>query len=187
MLEINRKEMGRVVLFFCKMYVFVNMVSEVDKCLSVFENNVCLGKNFYSFDWKESGVLRLIRIVSKVLIMYGCEKLGVGFYFFIYLKEKGVKNKFIIFRGYRFNYFFYVVGVIYYYLVDIKIFFDSWLDFNELLKSIFFDVNEKVYISSFRVLGIIDKIIIGFFWRVIEKIENILDLNFVFFNMKLNL
>lgn len=85
MLEINRKEMGRVVLFFCKMYVFVNMVSEVDKCLSVFENNVCLGKNFYSFDWKESGVLRLIRIVSKVLIMYGCEKLGVGFYFFIYL------------------------------------------------------------------------------------------------------
>lgn len=185
--EINRKEMGRVASFFCKMHVFVNMASEVDKCLSVFENNVCSGKNPYSFDWKESGASRLTRTVSKALTMHGCEKSGVGSHFSTHLKEKGVKNKLITFRGHRFNHLFYAAGATYHHLADIKTFLDSWSDPNELLKSISFDVNEKVYTSSLRALGIIDKIITGPFWRVIEKTENILDLNPVLLNMKLNL
>lgn len=48
-------------------------------------------------------------------------------------------------------------------------------------------MNEKVYTSSLRALGIIDKIITGPFWRVFEKTGNILDLNPVLLNMKLNL
>uniref|UniRef100_A0A8W8MPP0 Uncharacterized protein n=1 Tax=Magallana gigas TaxID=29159 RepID=A0A8W8MPP0_MAGGI len=140
-----------------------------------------------SFDWKESGASRLTRTVSKALTMHGCEKSGVGSHFSTHLQDKGVKNKLITFRGHRFNHLFYAAGATYHHLADIKTFLDSWSDPNELLKSISFDVNEKVYTSSLRALGIIDKIITGPFWRVIEKTENILDLNPVLLNMKLNL
>ncbi|KAK3090313.1 hypothetical protein FSP39_010856, partial [Pinctada imbricata] len=52
-----------------------------------------------------------------------------------------------------------------------------WSDPNDLLKSIDFDIGEKVYISSLRALGIIDKVITGPLWRVIESTPNILSIN----------
>ncbi|XP_048751175.2 uncharacterized protein LOC125662866 [Ostrea edulis] len=185
--EVNRLEIGKVSSFFCKMHVFVNMASEVDKCLNVFENNVCLGRNPYSFEWKESGASRLTRTVSKALTMHGCEKSGVGSHFSTYLKDKGAKNKLITFRGHRFNHLFYAAGATYHHLEDIKVYLDSWSDPNDLLKSISFDINEKAYLSSLRALGIIDKVITGPFWRIIERTANNLDLNPVLLNLKLSL
>jgi hypothetical protein len=37
------------------MHIFVNMATQVDKCLLVFEENVCNGKNPYAFERIESG------------------------------------------------------------------------------------------------------------------------------------
>jgi hypothetical protein len=54
---------------------------------------------------------------------------------------------------------------------------DNWADPNELLKSVAFDMTEMVYKSSVRALGIINKMITGPFWRLIEKVGNVLDLN----------
>ncbi|WAR08420.1 hypothetical protein MAR_018378 [Mya arenaria] len=63
------------------MPVFVNMDNEVDKCLSVFEKNVCLG-------WSESGEARLVRTISKALTMHGCEKSVTGKHFQAYPRNK---------------------------------------------------------------------------------------------------
>ena len=48
------------------MHIFVNMASEVDKCLDEYEKQVISdGRNQYAFQWIESGAARLIRTASK--------------------------------------------------------------------------------------------------------------------------
>ncbi|CAG2230236.1 unnamed protein product [Mytilus edulis] len=69
-LDINTQtEMAKMSSFFCKMHIFVNMASEVDKCLQVFESNVCNGKNPFAFEWKESGASRLLFMGVKSLVL----------------------------------------------------------------------------------------------------------------------
>lgn len=152
------------------MHIFVNMAGEVDKCLMVFENSISQGNNPYSFDWKESGGSRLTRTVSKALTMKGCEKSEVGSHFMTFLKEKGEQNKLISFRGHRFNHLFCVAGSVYYHRQDIQDFLSSWSDPHDLLKSVSFDIGEKAYMSSIRALGIIDKLVTGHFWKLIESV-----------------
>jgi len=38
--DVKKMEIGKISSFFCKMHIFVNMASEVDKCLAAFETNV---------------------------------------------------------------------------------------------------------------------------------------------------
>ncbi|MES9884866.1 MAG: hypothetical protein ABW185_28810 [Sedimenticola sp.] len=173
-----KQEMSKLLSFFCKMHIFVNMASETDKCLAQFEKHIIAeGRNPFSFNWTESGASRLVRTVSKALTSHGCEKSGVGSHFLTYLQEKGKDNKLISFRGHRFNHLFHVAGVTYYHLSDIKDFLQRWADPNDLLKSIRFDIDETVYVSGIRALGIIDKVVTGPLWRLIEAAPNVLALN----------
>lgn len=71
--------------------------------------------------------------------------------------RKRCKNKLLTFRGHSFNNLFYAAGATYHHLADIKTFFDCWSDPHELLKSISFGVNEKVYTSSLRALELVSK------------------------------
>ncbi|VDI35042.1 Hypothetical predicted protein [Mytilus galloprovincialis] len=175
-LDINTPtEMAKMSSFFCKMLIFVNMASEVDKCLQVFERHVCNGKNPFAFEWKESGASRFVS--SKALTLHGCEKSGVGQHFRTHLKERDIDNKLITFRGHRLNHLFYAAGATHHHLNNIIDFMESWADPNDLLKSISFDVREKAFASDIRALGIIDKLITGPFLRIIETSKNILDLN----------
>ena len=73
-----------------------------------------------------------------------------------YLKENGIANKHN--RGHRFNHLFYAAGVTFYHLNDIRDFLTKWAGPNDLLKSVQFDVEELVYVSGTRALGIIDKV-----------------------------
>ena len=171
-----QSEMCNISSFFCKMHIFVNMANEVDKCLSIFEKTVSEGKNPFAFDWKESGGARLTRSVSKALTMGGCEKSGVGGHFSTFLKDRDKKNHLISFRGHRFNHLFCVAGAVYHHRHDIMAFLDTWSDPNDLLKSVAFDIREPAFCSSIRALGIIDKLITGPFWRLIESVNNVLDL-----------
>ncbi|XP_062619841.1 uncharacterized protein LOC134281392 [Saccostrea cucullata] len=109
--------------------------------------------------------------------MMGCEKSGVGGHFMTFLKEKGEQNHLISFRGHRFNHLFCVAGSVYHHRQHIQDFLSSWADPNDLLKSVSFDIREKGYISSIRALGIIDKMITGPLWKLIESVENVLALN----------
>ena len=53
----------------------------------------------------------------------------------------------------------------------------QWVGPNDLLKSIEYDINEKVYLAEIRVLGIIDKIITGPMWRLFASEGGILSQN----------
>ena len=51
----TKTEISKIANFLGKMHIFVNMATQVDKCLLVFEENVCNGKNPYAFERIESG------------------------------------------------------------------------------------------------------------------------------------
>lgn len=111
----------------------------------------------------------------------------MGGHFQTYLKEKGIDNKLITFRGHRFNHLFYAAGATFFHLNDIKDFLVKWADPNDLLKSVQLDVEELVYVSGTRALGIIDKVITGPFWRLIENSPNVLSLNKNLYQLKIQL
>ncbi|CAC5414940.1 unnamed protein product [Mytilus coruscus] len=128
----TQAEIAKMSSFFCKMHISVNMASEVDKCLQLFESNVCNGKNPFSSS-------RLTRTASKALTLHGCEKSGVGQHFRTHLIERDIDNKLITFRGHRFNHLLNAAGATYHHLNDMIDFIDSWADPNDLLKSISFN------------------------------------------------
>lgn len=57
------------------------------------------------------------------------------------------------------------------------IFLNLWLSPNELLKSIAFDINEKLTKAGVRALGITDKLVTGSMLRLFQKEGSILSLN----------
>lgn len=121
------------------------MASRVDKFLSIFENSVCLGKNPFSFDWKESGASRLIITVRKAWLL----RVRSGVSLLRPPQEKGVKIKLTIFRGQSFNYFFYAAGATYQHLADIKTILDRkskhWFGFkDEVYNSLFENTNDAI-------------------------------------------
>ena len=93
----------------------------------------------------------------------------------------------ITFRGHRFNHLFYASAATFFHLADIKDFLLKWSDPNELLKSIRFDLEEIVYVSGVRALGIIDKVVTGPLWRLVEKAPNVLSLNKQLYQLKIQL
>ena len=163
--------------FFCKMHLLVNFASEADKCLMLFESNVVLeGRNPYSYQ-TGSGAARLVRSVSQALTRHGSQTAGVASLFDAYMATNGKKSHLITFHGHRFNHIFYSSAATYFHISDILTFLQSLSDPNDLIKCVLFDIQEKVYIAGIRALGIIDKIITGPFWRLIEGSKSILDLN----------
>jgi hypothetical protein len=56
-------------------------------------------------------------------------------------------------------------------------FLNQFLSPNDLLKSVEFDIGEKVYLADIRALWIIDNILTGPMWRLFEQEGGILSLN----------
>ena len=48
---------------------------------------------------------------------------------------------------------------------------------NNLLRAVYFDIQQKVYLAHLRALGIVGQIITSPFWRLVEGTKSILDLN----------
>lgn len=153
----TQAEASRMGNFFCKMHILVNFAGQCEKSLLTFEQTVTDGKNPHSF-YSESGAVRLARTASKAFTTHGCEKSGVASHFNTFLKESGKTSMLISFRGERFNHLFCVAAATYAHWKDMKSFLEKWPQPNDLLKSILFDVNEKVYIAGIRALGIVDKV-----------------------------
>ena len=164
--------------FFCKMHLLVNFATECDKCLKIFEQNVIVsGRNPNAFNNSESGASRLVRTAAKALTTHGSEKAGVASYWQSFLDDVGQKNHLVTFRANRFNILFYDSAALYFHRDHLTNFLNQWISPNDLLKSVEFDINEKIYLAEIRALGIIDKIITGPLWRLFEKKGSILSLN----------
>ena len=65
----------------------------------------------------------------------------------------------------------------FYHKSHLQDFLNQWISPNELLKSIEYDINEKIYIAEVRALGIIDKLITASMWRLFESEGGILSIN----------
>ena len=163
--------------FFCKMHLLVNFASEADKVLKINESDIVeSGRNPFAFG-NESGAARLVRTAAKAFTEHGCDKSGIASDWNTYLQQEGTNNKLETYRANRFNILFYDAAATYYHRHHIYNFISSLPEPNNLLKAVHFDIQQKVYLAQIRALGIIDKIITGPFWRLVEGTASILDLN----------
>ena len=118
--------------------------------------------------------------MCKALSKHGCEQSGVYLPFTTFLKANGVcRNPLASFRGNRFNIVFYDAGALFYIapLVQ-KIFKEVWQPPNQLLKEVSADLSVHKYVAGCKALGIVNKVITGPLWQVLECKEiTIVDMN----------
>ncbi len=164
--------------FFCKMHLLVNFAAE--------DNIIISGKNPHAMGF-DAGTVRLIMETAKALSEKGDDKSGVGDYFEQFLLQGGKVNRIQSFRGHRFNQVFHAAAVLYYHKQDIVDFLKIWPDPNGLLKSIKFDIYQTVYIAGIKALAIIDKIITGPLWIIIEALQCQLEVNTHLHQLQLSL
>ena len=171
--------------FFCGMHVLVGMADTTSITLLHWENahfdstvgSIRTGAGFPS---SESGVVRLITITCKAMGRHGSEQSGVYQLFTTFLKSNNIKhNPLSPFKGNRFNILFYDAGVVFYLSSLIKKFLlDVWQTPKRLLKAVLDDIQIPEYLAGCKALGLVNKLITGPLWRVIEsKNESILDMN----------
>ena len=127
----------------------------------------------------ESGIVRLVRTACKALCKHSSEQKGVYQAFTSYLSSNGIKsNPLASFRGNRFNILFYDAGVLYYISYFIKFFKDVWQTPNQLLRAVYSDIQVPAFLAGCRALGLVNKIVTGPLWRVLESSDiSIIEMN----------
>ena len=85
------------------------------------------------------------------------------------------------------NVLFYNAATSYYHKDAIKKCLASWPNPNNLLKAVNEDVNNNVYLAEVRALGIIDKLLTGPLWRLIDSCHSVLELNPFLLRLKVKL
>ena len=171
--------------FFCGMHVLVGMADTTSSTLLQWENThfdspVGAAASVITASKTESGIVRLVRTTCKAMCRHGNEQSGVYQPFTTFLKSQGLaKNPLAPFRGNRFNILFYDAGVVFHLSSLIEKFLtDVWQTPNKLLKAVLADVKVPEFLAGCKALGLINKIVTGPLWRVIEsKDVSILDMN----------
>lgn len=173
--------------FFCGMHVLVGMADTTSTTLKEWENahfgtpTVGAAATVSTSGGRsESGIVRLIRTTCKAMCKHANEQSGVYQPFTAFLKSTGIaRNPLATFRGNRFNILFYDAGVVYYLSSSIKQFLTAvWQTPNNLLKAVLADISVSEFLAGCKALGLINKIITGPLWRVIESKEiSILNMN----------
>jgi E1A/CREB-binding protein len=120
------------------------------------------------------------------------EKCGYGLLLKTFLNQlkSPVELKQTTFHGHRINLFSmsasgFFFFIFFYHRNHFKEFIEVYFnkeDRNRLVSSVYNYVNNPVYLAGCRALGIIDKLLTGPLWRIIENVEHILDLNDTWFN-----
>ena len=184
----QKKDLSDMANFFCKLHLLANFATECDKVLKGLEDIMMDGYNpVFAFNTKESGGVRLVRTACKAFHERGCDKSGVGGHFLSFLSGRNEKLYLEHFIGNRFNILFVNAGAVYYHKDAIQDFVKSWPDPNNLLKAVNEDCSHELFLAEIRALGIINKIITGPLWRLIEKADNILALNQDLYKLKMKL
>ena len=171
--------------FFCGMHVLVGMADTASSTLlqwenAHFESAVGAAATIGGYTKSESGIVRLIRTTCKAMGRHGSEQSGVYQPFTTFLKANDIaRNPLAPFRGNRFNILFYDAGVIYFISSLIKKFLtEVWQTPNKLLRAVLADVQVPEFIAGCKALGLVNKIITGPLWRVVESKDlSILDMN----------
>ena len=175
-----RKKLTHLNRFKCHLHFLVGMADEANVALREFErlaSNVTQDERRKSariVQDSESGTARTVRTVCKAFQRQGSEEAGVMSQFAIFLDEK---CQLTAFRGNRFNVLFWNGAAVYYHRDSFGRFFDHHGTPNRLLQAVKQDMDELIHVAGCRALGIVDKLITGPFWRLIEGDEEYLSLN----------
>ena len=167
------------------MHVLVGMADIASSTLLLWENAhfesvVGAAAAIGGYTKSESGIVRLIWTTCKAMGRHGSEQSGVYQPFTTFLKANNIlRNPLAPFRGNRFNILFYDAGVIYLLSSLIKKFLiEVWQTPNKLLRTVLADVQVPEFITGCKALGLVNKLITGPLWRVIESKDlSILDMN----------
>ena len=117
----------------------------------------------------ECGTVRLVRTVCKSVQDRGCEKSGKPLQFRTFLRAKGiVKVPLAPFKGNRFNIIFHNSAGLSFLSTELKEFFEEHKQDNLLFKAVHADLGVNQYLAAARALGLIDKLVTGPLWRVIN-------------------
>ena len=93
----------------------------------------------------------------------------------------------IPFVGNRFNVLYYNAAAVYYHRDSMLDFLEHWPNPNNLLKAVKEDLSNDIFVAELKALGIIDKLLTGPLWRLIEEKTTILELNSYIFRLKMKL
>ena len=171
--------------FYCAMHLIVNMAENASEALKLIEQNYDSPVTHSVHSTTEPSSIRLIRTACKAFERRGDEKSGCPLQFMAYLKRKNIsKNPLIHFRGNRFNVIFANGARIYYLHKHIADFLKSWGTPNRLLQAVLEDINNDINIAGSKALGLIDKLITGPLWRVLESGVHVMDIPQHYANLK---
>ena len=167
------------------MHVLVGMADIASSTLLLWENAhfesvVGAAAAIGGYTKSESGIVRLIWTTCKAMGRHESEQSGVYQPFTTFLKANNIsRNPLAPFRGNRFNILLYDAGVIYLLSSLIKKFLiEVWQTPNKLLRTVLVDVQVPEFIAGCKALGLVNKLITGPLWRVIESKDlSILDMN----------
>ena len=144
-------------------------------------------ETIFAFTTKESGAVRLVRTACKAFHIRGSDEAGVASYFNTYLAGRCEKSCFVPFIVNRFTVLFYNAASLYFHADSIKECLKSWPNPNNLLKAVLEDISNDLFLAECRALGIVDKILTGPLWRIIEEKKIILEMNTVLFKGEVHL
>ena len=133
----------------------------------------------------ESRTVRLVRTTCKAVHQRGCAKSGCRVTFREFLREKGINSMpLAAFKGNRFNIIFYDGGGVFYLHEHLQEFFTkSYVNSNRLLQSVNADLHNPFYIAGCKALGIINKLVTGPLWRLLESNVSITDMSDYYVSM----
>ena len=182
--------------YFCGLHIIVALADTAEACLKLWEGVVFsdpkkVGSlNHGSYSNGESGPLRLIRSVCKLVQERGCEKSGRMVSFATFMKEtKHMDNlPLYSFLGNRFNILFLNgAGVFYLHPFLVEFLNNLSLD-NKLMSAVYHDLQVLHFRVACQALDLIDKYVTGPPWRMMVKEKEVLNMSkhyqkmYIFFN-----
>eukprot|EP00057_Strongylocentrotus_purpuratus_P026366 XP_011680840.1 PREDICTED: uncharacterized protein LOC105446121 [Strongylocentrotus purpuratus] len=124
------------------------------------------------------GTVRLVRTICKAVQDRGCEKAGKPLQFRSFLRTKGITSVPLApFKGNRFNIIFHNGAGVFFLAKELKEFFQEHAEGNQLLKAVNADLGVNQFLAAVRALGLIDKLVTGPLWQVINEPGHIATMN----------
>ena len=174
--DIRKSEIIRIGNYFCKLHLLSNFPTETGKNFKEFEA-IILDNEYekqFAFNAKESSPTQLIRIACKAFHARDSDECDVASYFIAFLSESDVSNLFSSFVGNRFNILYYDASALYVLKDTIKDSIEGWPEPNKLIKSVDEIMQNPFNMACVRTLDIVEKIVTGPFWRIVEHDDSIL-------------
>ena len=162
----ERDQITRMNNFFCGLHYLVGLANAAEATLQTWEATI----NEENIQTQSSGTQRLIHTACKAFHHRGSEQAGCSTKFRSFLRQQRIyEMPLAAFQGNRFNILFYdAAGVYFLHEYMLQYLFEIHGTLNHLLQAVLSDLKVPSYIAACNALGVIDKIVTGPFWRLLQ-------------------